>query len=105
MVASRFSDVRPETRSQFLDGLAPADRKTVLGAAIARRFATNSVIANQGHYADHLYLLTKGRARNVSVTKDGKKLLLIWLRPGDMFGVQALLSSRLSYLISTAKRS
>ena len=101
MVVSRFSGVCPEMSSQLLDGLAPADRKTVLEAAATRRFPANSVIANQGRPADHLYLLTKGRARNVLVTEDGKKLLLIWLGPGDMFGVQALLSSRRSYLIST----
>ena len=101
MVPSKLSDVCPEIRSQFLDGLPPAVQKTILEAAAARQFPANSVIANQGHYADHLYLLTKGRARSVSVTEDGKKLLLIWLKPGDMFGVQALLSSRCSYLIGT----
>jgi CRP-like cAMP-binding protein len=101
MVASKLSAVCPEITSQLLDGLTPADRKTVLEAAAARRFPANSVIANQGHPANHLYLLTKGRARNVFVTEDGKKLLLIWLGPGAMFGVQALLSSRRSYLIST----
>jgi CRP-like cAMP-binding protein len=101
MVASKLSAVCPEITSQLLDGLAPADRKTVLESAATRRFPANSVIANQGHPADHLYLLTKGRARNVVVTEDGKKLFLIWLGPGDMFGAQALLSSRRSYLIST----
>jgi len=101
MVASRLSAVCPEVTTQLLDGLAPADRKTVLGAAAVRRFPANSVIANQGHYADHLYVLTKGRARNVFVTENGKKLVLVWLGPGHMFGVQALLSSRRSYLVST----
>lgn len=91
----------PEIRSQLLDGLAPADRKTVLAAAATRRFPANSVIANQGHPADHLYMMTKGRARNVFVTEDGKKLLLLWLGPGDVFGVRALLSNRCCYLLST----
>jgi CRP-like cAMP-binding protein len=101
MVASRFTAVCPEITSQLLDGLSPGDRKAVLEAATVRRFPANSVIANQCSPADHLYLLTKGRARNVFVTEDGKKLLLIWLGPGDTFGVQALLSSRRSYLMST----
>jgi CRP-like cAMP-binding protein len=101
MAALKLSAVCSERTSQFLDGLAPADRKAVLAAAAMRRFPSNSVIANQGQPADHLYLLTKGRARNVFVTEDGKKLLLIWLGPGDMFGVQALLLSRRSYLVST----
>jgi CRP-like cAMP-binding protein len=101
MVASRLSAKCPEIPSQLFDGFAPADRKTIMEAAAARRFPANSVIANQGYPANHLYLLTKGRARNIFVTKDGTKLLLTWLGPGDMFGVQALLSSRRSYLTST----
>jgi CRP-like cAMP-binding protein len=101
MIASKRSAVCPGIRSQLLEGFSPADRKTVLAAAAMRRFPANSVIANQGHSADHLYLLTKGRARNVFVTEDGKKLLLLWPGPGDVFGVRAILSSRSSYLLST----
>jgi CRP-like cAMP-binding protein len=101
MVGSKLSAVCPEITTQLLNGLAPADRKIVLGAATVRQFPANSVIANQGHYADHLYMLTKGRARNVFVTENGQKLLLIWLGPGATFGVQALLSSRRTYLVST----
>jgi CRP-like cAMP-binding protein len=101
MLASKLSAVCPKVRTQLLDGLALADRKTVLAAATTRRFPANSVITIQGHPADHLYLLTKGSARNVFVTEDGKKLLLLWLGPGDVFGVRALLSNRCSYLLST----
>jgi CRP/FNR family transcriptional regulator, nitrogen oxide reductase regulator len=36
------SDLQP----QFLDGLAPLQRKTVLGAATKRRFCANSVATN-----------------------------------------------------------
>ena len=34
-----------------------------MAAATQRRFFTNSVITNQGHPADHLFLLTKGLLR------------------------------------------
>ena len=101
MPASRLSTLCQEIRSQFLDGLASTDRKIVLAAAATRRFRANSVIAHQGHPADHLYLLTEGRARNIFVTEDGKKLVLLWLGPGDVFGVRALLSNRRTYLLST----
>jgi CRP/FNR family transcriptional regulator, nitrogen oxide reductase regulator len=101
MVASRLSALCPEITSQFLDGLAPTDRMTILAAAETRRLPANCVVANQGDPADHLYLLTKGRARNIFVTENGKKLLLLWLGPGDVFGVQALMSSRRTYLLST----
>jgi CRP/FNR family transcriptional regulator, nitrogen oxide reductase regulator len=90
-----------DLRSQFFDGLAPSDCKTILGAATPRRFSANSVVTNQGHPADHLFLLTKGCARHFFITEEGKKLLLKWLGPGDLFGGRTILSSRSTYLVST----
>ena len=90
-----------DLRSQFLNGLAQPDRKAILSAATQRRFAANSVVTNQGHPADHLFLLTKGCARHFFVTEEGKKLLLKWLVAGNLFGGRTILSSRSSYLVST----
>jgi hypothetical protein len=73
MTASRFAAVSLGPRSQFLDGLTPTDRKTILAAATQRRFFANSVITNQGHPADNLFLLTKGLVRYFFVTEAGKK--------------------------------
>jgi CRP/FNR family transcriptional regulator, nitrogen oxide reductase regulator len=101
MLASGIAIVSSGLRSQLLDGLNPAHRKTVLSAASKRRFAANSVVTNQGHPADHFFLLTKGHARYFFVTDEGKKLLLRWLGPGDCFGGRTILSSRTSYLVST----
>jgi CRP-like cAMP-binding protein len=101
MLASGIAIVPSGLRSQLLDGLNPAHRKTVLSAATQRRFAANSVVTNQGHPADHFFLLTKGHARYFFVTDEGKKLLLRWLGPGDCFGGRTILSSRTSYLVST----
>jgi CRP/FNR family transcriptional regulator, nitrogen oxide reductase regulator len=90
-----------ELKSQFLNGLAQNDRETILSAARQRPFAANSVVTNQGHPADHLFLLTKGCARHFFVTEEGKKLLLKWLVPGNLFGGRTILSNRSSYLVST----
>jgi hypothetical protein len=73
MTASRFAAVSRGPRSQFLDGLTPTERKTILAAATQRRFFANSVITNQRHPADHLFLLTKGLVRYFFVTEAGKK--------------------------------
>jgi CRP-like cAMP-binding protein len=59
------------------------------------------VVTYQGHPADHLFLLAKGCARHFFVTEEGKKLLLKWLVPGDLFGGRTILSSRSSFLVST----
>jgi CRP/FNR family transcriptional regulator, nitrogen oxide reductase regulator len=101
MPGSGIASVSVEFRSQFLDGLSPADRKTILAAATQRRFLANSVITNQGHPADHLFLLRKGLARYFFVTGEGKKLLFRWLGPEDLFGGRTVLSSHSSYLFST----
>jgi CRP-like cAMP-binding protein len=87
--------------SQFLDGLSPTDRNTILAAATQQRFFANSVITNQDHPADHLFLLTKGLVRFFSVTEGGKKLLFQWLGPADLFGVRTILSNPSSYLASS----
>src|ERR1700757_4989105 len=101
MPGSGIASVSVEFRSQFLDGLSPADRKTILAAATQRRFLANSVITNQGHPADHLFLLRKGLARYFFVTGEGKKLLFRWLGTEDLFGCRIVLSSHCSYLFST----
>jgi len=101
MPASGIAAVSVDFRSQFLDGLSPADRKTILAAATQRRFGANSVITNHGQPADHLFLLTRGLTRYFFVTAEGKKLLFQWLGPGDLFGARTILSSHSSYLFST----
>lgn len=87
--------------SRFLAGLSPFDLKIILGAAKQRHFTSNSVVVNQGNPADHLFLLTKGRARFFFNTQEGKKVILLWLTPGEIFGGSALLSTPSSYLVST----
>jgi CRP-like cAMP-binding protein len=93
--------VSSELRSLFLEGLAPLERKAILGAAAKRRFRANSVVTNQGHPADHLFLLTRGLTRYFIITEEGRKLLLKWLGPGDLFGGRTVLLSDSTYLCST----
>ncbi len=88
-------------KSRFLSGLAPAEVKTVLSAATQRRYLANSVIVNQEHPADHLFLLTRGRARYFYMTPDGRKTILMWIPPGEVFGGSALLYQPSEYLVST----
>jgi CRP-like cAMP-binding protein len=88
-------------RSLFLDGLPPAERSFILSAGTHRRFFSNSVVISQGQPASTLFLLTRGRARYFYVTSDGRKLLLPWIMPGELFGGMAILSTPASYLAST----
>jgi CRP-like cAMP-binding protein len=101
MPASGIAAVSSEPRSHFLEGLTPPLQTAILGATTQRRFRANSVITNQGHPADHLFLLTKGIARFFFVTEGGRKLFFQWLGPGDLFGGRTVLSIHSSYLFST----
>ncbi len=101
MPASGIAAVSPGPRSHFFDGLTPAARKAILASATRRRLFANSVITNQGHPADHLFLLTSGLARFFFLTEQGQKLLFQWVGPGDLFGGRAILSRPSSYLFST----
>ena len=88
-------------RSRFFMGLSPDEVKTIVSAAIERRYLAKSVVVNQEHPADHLFLLTRGRARYFYMTPDGRKTILMWIPPGEMFGGSALLYQPSEYLVST----
>jgi CRP-like cAMP-binding protein len=88
-------------KPHFLDGLVPQARKAILAAAQQRRYPANFAMTNQGHSADHFFLLTRGLVRFFFITEEGKKLLFRWIGPGDLFGGRAVLSRDTSYLLST----
>jgi CRP-like cAMP-binding protein len=88
-------------KSRLLEGIAPGDLDVIWAAAKERRYLANSVITNQGNPAEHLFLLTSGRARYFFMTQEGHKSLLIWLTPGEIIGVTAFLSRPSQYLVST----
>jgi len=90
-----------QLKPRFLEGLTQPDLQSVVAAATPRRFLVNSVILNQGHPAEHVFLLLKGRARYFFLTPDGQKMLLLWLPPGELLGMAALLPKRSHYLVST----
>ena len=101
MPSSEIDVASRDLKSQFLDGLARPARKTILAGATKRQFAAKSVAIKQGGPADRLFLLTKGYARHFYVTEKGKKFILEWLGPGDLFGARTILSTPTSYLTST----
>ncbi|MGD0470232.1 MAG: Crp/Fnr family transcriptional regulator [Terriglobales bacterium] len=87
--------------SPFLEGLTQSDRATVFAAASERRVQSDSVVVTQGDQADYLFLIVKGCARYFYITPDGKKIVLFWLMPGQIFGGSALLPAPTEYLVGT----
>jgi len=90
-----------ELRSPLLEGLTVSDCDTVLSESSQRRVRANSVVVHQGDPADHLYLIRKGCARYFYITSQGKKVVLFWLMPGQIFGGAALLPTPTEYLVGT----
>jgi CRP/FNR family transcriptional regulator, nitrogen oxide reductase regulator len=77
------------------------DQNSILAAASYRRFSGQSVVANQGEPADQLFLLIKGSARYFFITSEGRKVYLLWLLPGEIFGAASLLARPADLLVST----
>jgi CRP-like cAMP-binding protein len=91
-----------DLRPRFLEGLTPSELKSVLAEATFRKFPADSVITNQDHSAEHLYLLLTGRARFFFVTEKGQEVILLWIPPGEIFGSAALLPVPTGYHVSAA---
>jgi CRP-like cAMP-binding protein len=96
-LAARVSALAP----RFLEGLAPCDLAVILGAAIPRRFRARTLIANEGQPADKLFLMIEGLARTFTTTRNGEKIVLLWIPPAGVSGGRALMSKPMEYLVST----
>jgi CRP/FNR family transcriptional regulator, nitrogen oxide reductase regulator len=96
-IVARVSELAP----RFLEGLAPSDLAVVLAAATPRRFHARTLIANEGHPADKLFLMIEGRARTFTTTRKGEKVVHLWIPTGETAGGRSLLSEPMEYLVST----
>ena len=89
------------SRVRLLEGLSKPDQNSILAAASNRRFSSHSVVTNQEEPADRLFLLIKGAARYFFITPRGRKVYLLWLVPGEIFGGASLLAKPSGFLVST----
>jgi CRP/FNR family transcriptional regulator, nitrogen oxide reductase regulator len=101
LMAAPSITISAPDKSRFLEGLTASDRASILAAASTRYLKANSVAVHQGDAAEHLFLICSGRARYFYITPQGKKILLLWLMEGQVFGVGSLLSTPSNYLVGT----
>jgi CRP-like cAMP-binding protein len=88
-------------RPRFLSGLTDSDLRSVLSASKHARLSASSIVIHEGEAAERLFLLTSGHGRHFVLTRDGKKIPLHWLTPGQIFGAAAITSTPIDYLAST----
>jgi CRP-like cAMP-binding protein len=87
--------------SPFLAGLTTLERAKILATASERQVQADTVVVQQGDPSDCLFLIVKGCGRYFYIMPEGKKIVLFWLMPGQIFGGSALLSKPTEYLVGT----
>jgi len=100
MTGSQIATIMTELKPRFLEGLNLAETRAILGAASRKRFSANSLITREGDTAKHLYLVLDGGARYFTLSSDGKKIVIRWIRAGDLVGGAALVSGPQEYVVS-----
>lgn len=88
-------------KCKLLEGLPKSTADAVVASGFLRSFPRDLTVVHQGDPADRLFMLIKGSARFFFITPAGRKVYLLWLSPGEMFGGVSLLSSPMRFLVST----
>jgi CRP-like cAMP-binding protein len=99
MAVSRFR-TQVHRDAEWLRGLKPSEIDLILAAARSCRFPAKSVMTFHGEPADHLLMMWEGRGRYFFETPNGKKVILMWIRQGDVFGATAVVSQPSVYITS-----
>jgi len=101
MPATGIAALPAGLKSRLFDGFAQRDLAIIRAAATERRLLANTIITNQGTPAEHLFLLTSGRARYFFITEEGQKTLLLWLPEGEIIGGATFLPKAYNYPLSS----
>jgi len=101
MKAAEILATVQELRPRLLDGLTPQEITDVLACTRLRQYPAESVVSGEGHPAERMFMLLRGRARFFTITPNGDKTVLSWIAPGECLGGVAILSRELEYLLNT----
>jgi len=101
MPQSQAQILVPAPKNDFFAGLDDSDRQFIFAAGKYRKIPAHSVVTAHGSFADHLYYLISGSMRMFYTTADGRKILLLWVVPGELLGGASLLATRRHYLVSS----
>ena len=71
-------------------GVPDADLRALADRTIARSYAKQAIIVNEGDQSDSLYLILAGRVKIYLADEHGKELILAIKGPGQYFGEMVL---------------
>lgn len=89
-----------EAQSFFLQGLTKSEIEIVVAGAIQRKYSRGGAVYREGEAADQFFMLLSGRARYFTLTEDGRRVILRWILPNQVFGVMALRHEPGAYRVS-----
>jgi CRP/FNR family transcriptional regulator, cyclic AMP receptor protein len=79
------------SRCSLFERLSPTDLRRLEHHALLRRFKKGNAVFIPRDAADHVCLVVDGRIRLCSSTPDGKRAILGFVEPGEIFGELALI--------------
>ena len=74
----------------LFEGVPDADLRALADRTIARSYAKQAIIVNEGDQSDSLYLILSGRVKVYLADEHGKELILAIKGPGQYFGEMVL---------------
>ena len=85
------------TESKLFAGLGDTALKEISAAGRLCHISPKTNVIVTGGKPDHLFLLQSGRARSYILTESGSEIALLWLVPGGVLGLAALLADPPTY--------
>jgi CRP/FNR family cyclic AMP-dependent transcriptional regulator len=81
----------PQPDLPFLDALAPEDAGRLRALGGRRRYAAGTALFRERERGDCVLVVLSGRAKLVTVTRDGHEVVLAVREPGDLIGEMSAL--------------
>lgn len=81
------------SRVDVFSGLGNKEKEGLLLNAEEKEIKRKELICNAHSAADHMYVITRGVAKTVRNGDDSQRLLVDFLKPGDVLGEEAVLLS------------
>ena len=99
--ANATLQILDQLQPSLLRGLTKAEIEVVATAAVQRKCRRGAVLTEEGQPADQFFMILRGRSRYFTLTRNGRRVLMLWKLPGETFGGMTLLHIPSEYLINT----